>query len=1096
MPYLSAAQRSQLEKTCIKARQWAETGARNALHTLAVDEAEPYAHLTPDDRNLRNRLRHRARLLGDERMPDGRHSIDHLAAELAYEFWHRMLFARFLIGSDLLMHPDGVAVTLEDCDELAPEEGHADKWAAAAHYASLMLPAIFRPDDPLMQVDFATEDRIRLETLLDNLDNAYFTADDALGWVYQFWQSEAKDRINASGDKIDGSRLPAVTQLFTEPYMVRFLIDNTIGAWWTASHPDEPSPVPFRYLRFTPDTPRPKGGLLAHEQPSAQLYERQQAPFRAGGKNGSAGGAADITFLDPSMGSGHIVVEVFRVLVALRSHEEGLPTEAAIDAVLTDNIHGLELDPRCTQIAAFNLALAAWRLGGRYRPLPRLNLACAGLAPVGKKDDWIRLVDEADKTRRDHLRNGMADLYDLFQKAPTLGSLLDPTTLVENAITAPFSELLPSLQAALAHETADEQRQRGVMALGIAEAGRLLARKYTLQLTNVPYLARGKQAPELADYCARHFADAKNDLATVFLERMLRMAERGGTVATVIPQNWLFLTSYKDFRKRLLLLKQWDWVARLGPGAFKEISGEVVKAILVSLSNQKPDEQSQFWGIDVSEQPNPAEKDAALLTAEVKTLNQTGQLKNPDIRVVLENSEGTELLEKYAESPNGLHGGDSQRFRFFFWEVDSGNKNWRFLQNTTDTIDHFSGRENIFYWPDNGKIHHENPNARIQGDNAWNKQGVTISMMRDLPCTRYTGELFDISCSPIVPKDPDHLPAIWAFCSSPDFNREVRKIDQKLNVTNATLVKVPFDLEHWQKVAAEQYPRGLPQPYSDDPTQWLFHGHPIPSTAPLQVAVARLLGYRWPAESDPDMELSGEAHRHIAAIRPHDHLTDEDGILCLPPVNGELAAEERLREYLRAVWGPEYDAHTIGELLKQAGSKKATLGEWLRDEFMESHNKLFGHRPFIWHIWDGRRDGFGALVNYHRLTRANLQKLIYTYLGDYIRQCESRRQAGESGADGQLLAAQQLQQKLMLILEGDAPYDIFVRWKKLSEQPVGWNPDLNDGVRLNIRPFMLADVLRKKPNIKWGIDRGRNAPGAPWGEIRDNDRHLTLAEKR
>lgn len=230
MPYLTSAQRGQLEKTVIAARKQAEIGARNALHTLAVDESEPYAHLTPEARALRNRLRHRARLLGDELTADKRQAITNLSTELAYEFWHKMLFARFLIGSDLLMHPDGVAVTLEDCDELAAEEGFADKWAAAAQYASLMLPALFRPDDPLMLVDFATEDRVRLETLLDSLNNAFFTADDALGWVYQFWQSDAKDRINASGDKIDGARLPAVTQLFTEPYMVRFLIDNTIGA--------------------------------------------------------------------------------------------------------------------------------------------------------------------------------------------------------------------------------------------------------------------------------------------------------------------------------------------------------------------------------------------------------------------------------------------------------------------------------------------------------------------------------------------------------------------------------------------------------------------------------------------------------------------------------------------------------------------------------------------------------------------------------------------------------------------------------------------------------------------------------------------------
>ena len=228
MPVLTSPQRSALESTVVAARKLAETGARNALHTLAVDEPEPYAHMTPDQRALRNRLRSKARLLGDELPPDGRQRIEKLGYELAYEYWHRMLFAKFLEANHLLMHPDGVAVTMAECEELAPEEGYADKWEAAAAYASRMLPAIFRPDDPLMQVHFATEDRIKLETLLDQVPNDTFTADDSLGWVYQFWQNDAKAAINASGDKIDGERLPAVTQLFTEPYMVHFLIDNTI----------------------------------------------------------------------------------------------------------------------------------------------------------------------------------------------------------------------------------------------------------------------------------------------------------------------------------------------------------------------------------------------------------------------------------------------------------------------------------------------------------------------------------------------------------------------------------------------------------------------------------------------------------------------------------------------------------------------------------------------------------------------------------------------------------------------------------------------------------------------------------------------------
>uniref|UniRef100_UPI001B30DDC1 hypothetical protein n=1 Tax=Pantoea ananas TaxID=553 RepID=UPI001B30DDC1 len=142
--------------------------------------------------------------------------------------------------------------------------------------------------------------------------------------------------------------------------------------------------------------------------------------------------------------------------------------------------------------------------------------------------------------------------------------------------------------------------------------------------------------------------------------------------------------------------------------------------------------------------------------------------------------------------------------------------------------------------------------------------------------------------------------------------------------------------------------------------------------------------------------------------------------------------------------------------------------------------KLFQHRPFIWHIWDGLKDGFSVLVNYHKLDYKGMERLIYTYLDDWISIQKRNIADGVDGADIRLTAAENLKAQLEAILEGEKGLDIFVRWKSPEEQPIGWNPDLNDGVRLNIRPFMLAKdvgkkgagVLRVQPNIHWKKDRG------------------------
>jgi len=1093
MAVLTPQQRSLLEKAVIDARKKAETGAYNALHNIAVDHPEPYPHLSTEQRTLRNNLRSKARLLDDILPADGAQRIDHLAYELAYETWHKMLFAKFLEANHLLMHPDGVAVTLEDCEELAQEEGFADKWGAASGYASLMLPAIFRTDDPLMQVAFAADERIKLEEIIDGLENQIFIADDALGWVYQFWQSEAKKKVEEeekSGKKIDGERLPAKTQLFTEPYMVHFLIDNTLGAWWVSLNPGVTPPIKFDYLR-----------LLEDGTPAAGKFE------------GWPLATAKVTSLDPCMGSGHFVASLFAVFAALRMYEEGLTREETTDKVISENLYGLEIDPRCTQIAAFNLALTAWKFCGHYKELPEMNLACCGIAPKGKVEDWVKLVGKVDRFEdKERMENGMRMLYNHFQLAPELGSLLDPTTLIANLETASFEELQPVLAKAFEGEADKDLIERGVLAAGIAKAGEILSQKYTLQITNVPYLGRARQLENgiIANYCLKHYPEAKLDLANVFLEKMLKSNALGGISCTVIPQNWLFLTTYKKYRENLLNNENWCVVARLGAKSFQTPMWDF-NVMLIIIQHLKPISTHLLSGFDVSGAINATAKDEALKNTELKSVNQLDQIGNPDSRVVIDNVvHGNKLLQNYATCYAGILNGDSPRFQRKIWEIHEMSNLWTYQQVTVEKNTYFGGLDQIiFYDKRNGHLREEKSIRREKlhdsdqrGNKAWGKLGVGISSMNSLPVSLFTGETYDSNIAVIVPSDPKYLLSIWNYCKTDQYINEVRKIDQALKVTNATLVKVPFDIEYWQKIADEKYPNGLPNPYSDDPTQWLFHGHPIKSDNPLQVAVARMLGYRWPAESDTEMELADEARQLIEAVKSYDYLSDDDGIFCIPSVNAEEAGAGRLRSYLQEVYRSEWNNQTISQLLAKEGASSANLEEWLRKEFFIQHCKVFQNRPFIWHIWDGRNDGFSALVNYHKLNKDNLSKLIYTYLGDWIRSCEAKKKAGESGADGLFSAAIKLKQKLELILEGEgypekkSGYDIFVRWKPLEQQPIGWEPDLNDGVRLNIRPFMEADVLRKNPNIKWGIDRGKNPPGSHWGEVRDNDLHKSLDEKR
>ena len=1011
--------RSGLEKTVKAARTVAETAAQAAVEQLGVGHDKPEAFLSDAEKVLRNRLRTHGKQLGDARDSKstnptyGKQAVQHLVQEVAYQHWHRMLFARFLADNNLLMY-DGVAVTLSECDELAPDEGAKSGWELAGKLAARMLPQVFKPGSPVFELTFAPEYQSELERLLKHLPDAVFKASDSLGWVYQFWQANNKERINKSEVKIGARELPAVTQLFTEPYMVSFLLDNALGAWWAARRLSKSDfkyasseaelrqkaaipGVPLEYLRFvkislTPalsqrerepeslslrgresespslreresespslrgrepespllreresEFPSPSGrgvrgegkkasipaeilknaralrqnktnaeqllwGLLRnrrfankkfrrqhplgryildfycheeqlaieldggqHNETSAKYYDTQRTEFinqqgirvirfwnnevlqqtdsvlealwntltppplpageglsqpgiRVGDEEFIWQPAArafeqwpqqlsELKILDPCCGSGHFLVAAFLMLVPMRMTVEDLTAREAVDRVLSENLHGLELDQRCVELAAFALALTAWRYpnlpspsgrgaGGEgpigYRPLPELHLACSGLSVSVAKEEWKQLG-----LGKKNLTIALDWLHDTFKDAPVLGSLLNPAK-TQAAHLVQWDELSQILNDALAltpnpspkgrgehwlpvplEDGGDEQHEIGVVAQGLAKAATLLAGQYQWVITNVPYLARGKQEERLRDFCEQHYPAAKNDLATVFLDRCLQLATSpsphgkgargegalGGTVSVVLPQNWLFLTTYKKFREQLLTNDTWHLIARLGEGGFDSsaAAGAFVAMITLSRGNGSteytesteknpifsessvPSVDNKIRGVDVSEPRTAAEKAAGLLTAEIKSVQQAKQLDNPDARVALDVIESQELLSSFSDSFLGLGTGGFEQFGRCFWEFSEKLEGWNWLQSSAQNQREFDGLSLVVAWDARtnrargmDKLYRERIHNQDQsGQQAWKKKGIGIALMRGLRCSIYLGSQYD-----------------------------------------------------------------------------------------------------------------------------------------------------------------------------------------------------------------------------------------------------------------------------------------------------------------------------------------------------------------
>ncbi|MDR1579522.1 MAG: hypothetical protein LBS35_04135 [Synergistaceae bacterium] len=984
-------------------RKVATAAARGALECLAVNLRTPYPGMGKRQTNLRRRLVARARQIGCEE-EDGLLDISRLADEIAYEKWHRMFFARFLADNGLLMYGKGggaVPVTLRECGELAREERALSGWELAGRLAALMLPQIFRPDSPASEISFPPESRRLMESSLSKLPPNVFEDPGVLGDVYRFWRDplDAESGHTAARGNIDRCKAD-------------FLTDNCVGPLWVAIVSGRIGGVELRpgarealrraetedELRNFFSIPGP-GGLSLKYMRFARVNgdDGNRWSPAAGWPESASFDLSSFKALDPCCGAGQILVSLFRSLVPMRMYLEGLPAIDAVDAVLRENIHGLERDTRCAQFAVFALAMSAWKYPGTgYRKLPELNIACSGLAVGSEKKDWENLA-----TGRHNLRIALGMMYETFRDAPVLGSLIDPARSEASVIAGwePGGEgLQDAIALALHGERGDEEKESAAAAQGLVKTAELLSLRYDLVAVNIPSLPRSRQDERLRKFNAKNYARAKEDLACAVIDRSLRFCAEGGRACFALPKNWFSGDSFKKYREIL---------PDLGTCRLAVMFDEEKTALLL----MSPGERIFRSGPDSAEincvSCDGGDSDTAralylggIIPVSAKALRGS--------QTKLDGASGNPSTRKTARSLD-----DPARFIKKFWELTAPAENWRYIAR-----------------PDRTAV-----------------------------------ELLSRAETGMAPRYPNQ----------------------------------PIDSES----------------ASRDPSDWSFPGHPCAASGSdvLQTAAARLLGYRWPSENDPGIGLAPAAQEWRARCGALSGFAASDGIVQISSAPGEIGCADRLLDILAASFGEKWSNGVLSSLLASAGCAQKNLEFWLREKFFAQHCKLFKNRPFIWHVWDGEPDGFSALLNYHALGRDPLETLIYSHLGDWIRRLREGEGEGDKKAQKRLKAALRLKESLELILEGEAPYDIFIRWKPLEKQPAGWAPDIEDGVAINIRPFMSAPdvrtygagVLRNKPRLDWRADAGKDGKDSPWYNlaaeyggnpgIRINFHHLRLAEK-
>lgn len=397
-----------------------------------------------------------------------------------------------------------------------------------------------------------------------------------IGWLYQYYNTEPKDKVFArnSSEKIKKEDIPAATQLFTPDWIVRYMVENSLGRLWIEGHPNEALKEQWKYY------------LDEAEQEEDVQKQLNQIYAEHSKLN-----PEDLTCLDPCCGSGHILVYMFDVLMQIYQSRGYRDRDAAI-SIVEHNLYGLDIDERAAQLAYFAIMMKARQYDRRF--LSRgIQPHVYAIEESNGLSTWKAFSgSDFGQLTLDQTYIAQADaLIDLFHDAKEYGSILkvEPTDYDNlqdylEEIRQKGSENI--LFAAWADEMADKMPK-------LIRQAKLLSRKYDVVVTNPPYMGSSSMDAKLSKYVRDNYPDSKSDLFAVFIEQCGAMIKPNGYQAMITQHAWMFLSSYEKLREKVLQ-KTIINMAHLGPRAFDEIGGERVQTVAFNICKRKID---QYYGV-------------------------------------------------------------------------------------------------------------------------------------------------------------------------------------------------------------------------------------------------------------------------------------------------------------------------------------------------------------------------------------------------------------------------------------------------------------------------------------------------------------------
>ena len=783
-----------------------------------------------------------------EKDEDFKKCFKEFVEEIAYTWFNRIIAIRFMEVNDYI--PDGIRILSSDREndrepqiirevfdtdlefsnneknniyklkeENKIEELFKFLFIKKCNKLNEILPELFEEAEDyselLLPISINDEEGI-LRKLVDEVSEESFDVEkegqiEVIGWLYQYYNEEKKkevDQKTKKGKKVEQDDIPLKTQIFTPKWIVKYMVENSLGNLWLEGHPNENLEEKWKFL---------VKGEKQEEEIENKLEKLNE--------NYKEMKLEEIKIIDPCMGSGHILVYTFDVLMDIYSNL-GYSNRDAVQSILENNIYGLDIDKRAYQLAYFALMMKAREYYKRiFSKKLELNIC------------YTRESNDINKEIIDFISNGnnkikeeLDLIYNLFLDAREYGSLIEAPKIDYDKIKNRLSEIENTDSYNLFDEgKKDEIKNKFYYVLKTSE---ILSKKYEVVATNPPYMGSSMMDSKLSKYTKKNYPDSKSDMFAVFIEKCNSLTDRNGFCSMITMHGWMFLSSYERLREKMALIETLNMV-HLGTRAFDEIGGEVVQT---TAWIQRKNKINNFKGsyirlVDFPGEENKRNKFLEIVRNKDKkyyfrTTKENfekipgmpiGYWVNDNVRNVFVKAKG---LAHYAETRLGMATADNEKFLRIWHEANildigfnienrekalESKKKWFPYSKGGEFRKWYGNFENIVNWKNDGFeiLNFKDSNGKIRSHNynlefifneglTWSALSSSLFSIRKLPI----GFLFDNSGSSLFQKEKASLNYLLFILNNKVISKFLELINSTLNYQPGNLNKIPIIYKH------------------------------------------------------------------------------------------------------------------------------------------------------------------------------------------------------------------------------------------------------------------------------------------------------------